>query len=336
MQRFTFIIILLIISINLSAQTNIQIILKTNTPIDTIDISDLSQLEFYSFSFQNVNAHFNKSTIDCYTISYHENGKIYWRQLWLDTGNIIIHAHIDTTALIVDTVINSPAYYEAINVSAIYKNFFRQKDTIDLNNFLEKEINKNISNPFSLAVAYNYIQLNQNVKSNLYALKTLLSKQGDKFKWFSYYSLVYKRLNFLLGNSNFHFDDFSFINTNNKSTHINLTGAKYYVFDFWFLKCPPCIKDHKEIKSALQKFQQKNIKVISISTDEDFISWETYLTKNDYRWENFLEGGDKKLHNVLGLNVFPTYIVLNNNAEILKAYNSITDVENYFRMNELF
>lgn len=334
MRRFVLLVIPLIFNFHLIAQTNIQLVLKTDKHIDSVDVFDESQLEFYTFPFNDtLNVHFNKTNKDSYWIRYHENKKMYRQAFWLDTGNIIIHAHIDTT-LVIDTVINSPFYYEVIKFNSENQNLFKQGDTSRLNRFLEQGITMNINNPFSLSIAYAYLQLNQNSKNNLLALKILLTKQGDKFKWFLLYPAVHERLNNILNVKTINLSDFLFIDKYNKMAHLHLKDAKYYVLDFWFLDCTPCRQDHKKIKSALQKFQQKKIEIISVSKDDDFNSWKNYLIKNNYTWANFREEKNKKITDSLRISAYPTYIVLNNKAEIIKTYNSIAAVEDDFKLNE--
>ncbi len=335
MRRFVLLVTSLIFNFHLIAQTNIQLVLQTEKHIDSIDVFDESQVEFYTFPFNDtLNIHFNKTNKDCYWIRYHENQKMYRQTLWLDTGNIIVLTHIDTTTLVIDTVIDSPFYYEVIKFNSDNQSLFKRGDTSRLNSFLEEAITKNINNPLSLAIANGYLQLNQNSKSNLLTLKTLLAKQGDKFKWFSLYLAVHERLNNILNVKTINLSDFLFADKYNKAAHLHLKGAEYYVLDFWFLDCAPCRQDHKEIKSALQKFLQKKISIISISTDEDFDSWKNYLIKNIYTWANFREEKNKKITDSLKISTYPTYIVLNNKAEIIKTYNSIAAVEDDFKLNE--
>src|SRR5882672_1568870 len=86
MSPFKFIIALLAFHFQVAAQTNIQLILKTDRQIDKADAFDLSQKETYSFPYKDtLTLHFQKTNIDCYYIRYHEKGKIYQQQILLDT-----------------------------------------------------------------------------------------------------------------------------------------------------------------------------------------------------------------------------------------------------------
>src|SRR5436190_9431254 len=132
MTALKFLIAFLFVSFKVHGQTNIEFILSNSTQhqIDTVDAFDLSQKEFYRYGYRDtIHMHFTKTNIDCYNIRYHENGKMFRAQIWLDTGNIRVEAHIGSGDLIIDTVRNSPAYYKVKAFNTRYSELYKTKDS---------------------------------------------------------------------------------------------------------------------------------------------------------------------------------------------------------------
>jgi hypothetical protein len=329
--------ILVVLNSSLHAQTNIVFILKNAAAhrIDTVEAFDLTQKEVYNYDFRDtLTMHFKKNNIDCYNILCHGNGQIYRRQIWLDSGNIRIEAHIDSSELLVDTVVNSPTYYQAKNFAREYRDLWNANDTIALNNYLLTKYEENIQNPFSFVIGNLYIQVNQNLKTNLIEFKSYTDRQGDRFSWFYMYPLVIDRLNKILEVEKVNLNNFTFISIENRKTILKLQGSDYYVLDFWFLSCVPCILDHKKIKLDYEKLKQKGVELVSISIDDDFSPWKNYLASHNYTWRNYLQMSDNTLSNSLGIHGCPTYVILNNKGEIIETYTSFSNVEKKFNIGE--
>lgn len=332
MTHFTrplrFLLVFILFDLQVMGQTNIQVVLHNSKghKIDKVDAFDFSSVEKYNYIYKDtLNLRFKKTNIDLYNIRYYENGKMFRQQMWLDTGNIIVSAHIDSSKLIIDTVINSPMFYRYLEFTKEYSRLYRDKDTLSLNNFLLETYKINIENPFSLFVGYLYVVINQNIKSNLLNLKRLSDEQGEKFKWFSFYQNVNERLSKILSVSKIDLNKFSFINRANKKITLTLKRAEYYVLDLWFLACPPCVQDHKIIKDMIAELKQKNVEVISISNDANIRGWKTYLTQNHYTWENYLENRNA-FSKYLSITSYPTYIIVDKEGDILESFNSFSDV----------
>ncbi len=317
------------VSLKSIGQTSIQLVIKNigTHKIDKVDAFDLSQKEFRESKYKDtLKFEFSKKTIDCYNIRYHENGKLYRQQIWLDTGKIKIEAHIDSTTLVIDSVFNSPIYYEHHKFSRDYASLYKKNDTTAISQMLLGLYLKNIDNPYSFVFANTYIQLNQNSKESLSKLKMLTNKQGDRFNWFILYPSVIERLNYIISAVSININDYTFLDQQNKSLKLKQLTKKYYILDFWFLACAPCIRDHKDIFKSQKILASKNAELISISTDSDIIEWKKYLSKHNYKWPNYLESKPNKLTEQLSINIFPTYIVLGNSGKIINTQNSFSDV----------
>lgn len=338
MRHFNLVIVILTLSFPVLGQTNIQLIFNTDKLIDKVDIFDLSQREFYSSAYKDtLSFHFKKDNVDCYNIRYHEKDKMYRQQIWLDSGNIVLKSHIAGNDLIIDTVINSPIYYKAQNFYKDYSRLLKTNDSTKINGFLFKNVEDNLTNPFSYAIGQNFLFRNQNSKINLVKFKTLLDQQGDSFNWFLLYDLVVRRVDAILASNKTNVLGFVFLDRKNQKSKLNLThGTDFYILDFWFLGCAPCIRDHKEIKKYLGKLTAKKIGMIGISIDDisKSNSWQTYLAQNKNTWKNYIQDNNSKLTNHLGINSYPTYLILNANGEIIESYNSFSDISKRFKLDE--
>jgi peroxiredoxin len=319
-----------------AGQTVIQLVSKNGTghKIEKVDAFDLSQKEIYDQPYRDTLVFsFKKTNIDCYNIRYHENGKMFRQQIWLDTGNVKIEAHISGNELEIDTVVNSPFYYKVAAFEKQYSKVAKTRDTTAINDFLLSAFQDHIDNPFSISVGFYYVMMNQNQKLNLLKFKSVADKQGDKFKWFLLYPMVMERINKILTVDRIQVSAYSFVNLANKKVQLPLSGADYYVLDFWFLACLPCVEQHAEIKKKLPQLQAKNVALIGISTDSDTKKWRDYLAKHSYTWQNYLQDRKRTITSDLSISSFPTYIILNNAGDIVDSYNSFSDVLKKFALN---
>lgn len=318
-------------------QTNIQLIMKSGGThkIEKVEVFDLSQKEFHTLFYKDtVNFVFDKPNIDCYNIRYHSNGKMYRQQVWLNSGLIKIEVHIADSALIIDSVFNSPIYYEHLTLSKNYSQLYLKKDTAAITDILLELYKKNIDNPYSFVLGNLFIGLNQNSKKDLLKLKTLTDQQGNKFNWFFLYPAVQERLQNILSQTSLNLNEYAFINLENKKVKLPaFTNNKYYILDFWFLACAPCVRDHKEIFRHQQTLTDKKAELISISTDDSIKDLNNYLIEHKYKWANYLQSNPKKVTNDLNINIFPTYLILDKFGNILCSQNAFSDVLKWLKNN---
>jgi hypothetical protein len=329
MKLFFSLFISLIVTGFSYGQTSITLIASNPAKIkfDKADAFDLSQIEIKDTAYSDtLNFVFNKKNKDAYWIRYHANGKIYRQYFWLDPGNVTIKIHFDTTSLVIDTVLNSPAYYDYLNFKQDFSRLYNAHDTGGLNKMMLDAYINNIDNPYSLEMGSNYLRINQNSRENLAKLKEQTDKQGSKFNWFILYHLVNERLEKLLNNTHISLANFTFIDRNNKKVKLKSGKPDYYVLDLWFLACPPCIADHIDIARSTGILKQKNTQLISISTDKNLSKVNAYFSKNSYQWPSYLEVDAKRLTEELNISSYPTYIILDRSGNILQMNNSFSDV----------
>jgi thiol-disulfide isomerase/thioredoxin len=298
---------------------DINLIVKTDRKIDSVWVSNIGQTESYLLQFQDtLKVNFNNELNDLYrVIFYTEKGKVD-NQLWLDGNNVIISGKLNEK-LVIDSIQNSDLNYKSIVFSKKYRELIKNKaDDITIDNFLLENITQNVESPFSFNVANPYIYRNQNDKSKIGKLYDILSTQSDTLK--NHFISIHGKIENIL--------KVKFANVENQLTSIELDKPKTYLLDFWFINCPPCIKDHKLISKKMDFLKEKNVELIGISTDKNHSDWNNYLRKHNYNWKNYREIDSlKRVTKDMAIWSFPTYLVLNNNGEIKARYNSFEDFE---------
>ncbi|WP_405609966.1 TlpA family protein disulfide reductase [Polaribacter sp. Asnod1-A03] len=126
------------------------------------------------------------------------------------------------------------------------------------------------------------------------------------------------------------FQKYNFNTTSKIKEKIVLTQGVTYVLDFWYLECPPCVKDHFLIKKSIASLDKENVKVIGISIDRNTNNWIEYLLEHNYNWQNYNQfKGDFNLKEDLGIKLFPIYIVVNDKGKIQEKFHSFKYVLKY-------
>lgn len=337
MRHFKLIISFLILGVKGISQTNIKLIMPTGKTITSVYAEDFSLREnrqIYNYQ-HTINFPFSKTNkIDLYTIGCFINNKQPWTQIWLDDDSVTVYAHLDSTKFIIDTVLNSPMYYYVNNIFKDYYNLHKSKDTALCNEFLFQKFKENIDNPFSLRICTYILNLNQNNKTEIQKLKEVIVTQAGKFSWFREYEDVHDRIKKILATDQLILSDYKFIGKKGETTILKINKDTSYILDFWFLGCAPCREDHKLIKQNLKKLKQNKINVIGISTDKYSTKWSRYLLDRQYNWPNYLQSNATPITDVLGINSFPKYVLINSYGKILGRYNTFSDILEKFKINQ--
>lgn len=307
--------------------SDINLIIKTDTKIDSVWVSNIGQTENFFLPFSDtIKVNFKENLNDLYTIAFYTKNGRKSNQLWLNGDNVIVNGKLNEK-IEIDSVINSDLYYKSINFSKKYRELIKNKaDSITIDNFLLENISQNIKSPFSFNVANPFIYRNQNNKEKIGKLFDILSPQNDTLK--NHFISIHGKIENILKVSSLNTRDYKFANNENQLSSIELSKSKTYLLDFWFINCPPCIKDHKLISKKLDLLKEKNVELIGISTDRSHSDWKEYLEKHNYNWKNYREIDSlKRVTKDMAIWSFPTYLVLNKKGEIKARYNSFKDFE---------
>ena len=73
---------------------------------------------------------------------------------------------------------------------------------------------------------------------------------------------------------------------------------------------------------------------ISIDQADKYKSWQTYLIKNKYSWQNYMQDKDNSLTDYLAIGTYPTYVILNKDGKIMGSYNLYSDISKKFGLDE--
>lgn len=315
-----------------------NLILKTNEDIDSVLVMDIGQnREYHKVVFEDtIKINFNDSINDLYNIWFLKDGKMISsptsNQVWLNGKNIIIVGSIEKK-LVVDTIIGSDLNYKSRKDRESLGELLEKKsDANTVNDFLLKSIEENFDNPYSLTQAKDFVLRNQDNKTNLKNLQKILLQQNELIKNHGYFS-IYEELDKKISTSNkINLNDYEFYNLNNESVGFEFDKNQKYILDFWFVNCPPCVRDHKEISKKLDLFKKNKIELVGISIDETHTAWANYIDSNNYNWLNFREiNNSKTISEDFAISSYPTYILIENGGEIKTTFISFKDLEDYLK-----
>lgn len=105
-----------------------------------------------------------------------------------------------------------------------------------------------------------------------------------------------------------------------KRFDVKTLQGKPTLIDFWGTWCVPCVAELPELKAYYEKNKDK-FNLVSISSDKDKAVWEQFLKKNNYPWVQILNKSDQgDFVKKLGVQAFPTKIILDKNGVILDRY----------------
>ncbi len=354
MQRhlplFFFGILLINISCNPSSKKENKTTLSFNeqkgstVTIEIKNVEGAESIEFFaadgSGSFTSVPFE-NSTKIDLkeyisgsYYILVHKDSVIINTSLLLQGNDITIKATAEGKRLKIDTVINSPVYYEQ---KQIVNNFRKIKKTASLqkaNTYLLDLIKDKTKNILLKDLSYLYIEVNKNNRTNLKALRAYARKQDSIIEKRIIQNTGIYNLNKLIDNTSINLDNFKFRNKTGQEAKIITHSDSLYIFDFWFIACKPCINDHKYLKPNLDKLKGANANIIGISVDKDHDIWLNYLKSNNYLWDNYIQLNNDKnsLSEYLNIYSYPTYITIDGDGKILfqgALKETLTFVESY-------
>jgi len=267
-----------------------------------------------------------------YNVEYYVKGKRKIEQFWLRGNNITIKISVDSI-LTIDTIINSPfSYYTKGIYDKYYKDLMvNNYEDSTINQFLLAEIKKNLDHPFSNDLSKIFLHENQDKKENLEVLQEIIKEQNQAIK--QHRSSPHNRLEKILKTNAVRLVNYEFYDAIGNIKRIDNSKDKKYILDFWFTGCPPCLKDHQIMKMKMDYLEKNNFQVIGISTDYDLDIWVDFIKQKKYPWENFRENGaaHKVLSDDLGIMSFPTYIIIDNEGEILARKESFDGVMDYLK-----
>ena len=316
---------------------DLNLYLRTDSKVDSVFISNIAMdREVKVIPYRDtLNIDFNDSINDLYNLTFYAGGKKIANQLWLKGENIIIKG-ILTNKLEIDTILGSDLYYKSIDFRMGYKELLdNESDSATINDFLLNELKANIDNLYSIEIANNFFLRNINRKDELKKLYRYQSNQNDKIK--NHVINFYNKIENTLTVDMVDLAAFQFYNTSNDLIQLHIDVTRHFLIDFWFMGCPPCIQDHREMVNKQEFFHANNVELIGISTDKDQAKWREYVLEKNFYWRNVREVDDsqERLTTDMLITTFPTYLLLDSNGTIVFRSNSFSVMEEFLIQDNL-
>nr|WP_315170973.1 TlpA disulfide reductase family protein [uncultured Flavobacterium sp.] len=119
----------------------------------------------------------------------------------------------------------------------------------------------------------------------------------------------------------FHFTD---IKGNVYSTET--TKGKILVLKFWFIHCQKCVEEMPSLNMLVKKYEnKKDILFVSLAFDQNK-KLKEFLKKRMFKYAVIGNQEDYILKD-LGLQIFPTHMIINKVGKVVKVVNSYSELE---------
>jgi thiol-disulfide isomerase/thioredoxin len=177
-----------------------------------------------------------------------------------------------------------------------------------------------------------FLVLNEiSTERSLEHIKMLFNSLDDDAKKCRYALTVSKKINSIEKYSfGLKLDSFKGIDTTENEVEITNFSPDITIIDFWATWCKPCIENFAVLKEIQKSYPDKNIKIITISTDYDYNKWKVALYKYKIEhWINLYDIREKnekikisktKMAEQFGVSSLPTTMLINRNGELLGRY----------------
>jgi peroxiredoxin len=135
----------------------------------------------------------------------------------------------------------------------------------------------------------------------------------------------------VIGNA---FKDFALVDKENHALTLEQYKGKYLYIVLWGSRCAPCIKEQPNIKALYDKYGNKDLEIISISTDRDFTKWIATISSKDLPWPQALDK-NSGIMGYYGVEFIPYHILLDKEGKIVKCGLKLEELEHMIADNQL-
>lgn len=141
----------------------------------------------------------------------------------------------------------------------------------------------------------------------------------------------YKQEHIVIGDA---FKNVALLDKENHTVSLEQYKGKYLYIVLWASYCVPCIKEQPNIKALYDKYGNKDVEILSISTDREFSKWITTLSGKDLNWPQALDKNNAII-NYYGIEAIPCHILLDKDGKIFKWDCKLEELEALLADNKL-
>ena len=122
---------------------------------------------------------------------------------------------------------------------------------------------------------------------------------------------------------------FSLTDENGKS--FTLTGYNgITLLLFWDYSCPACARILKDFKNVVNKYDYKNLRIITLYTGSDEAIWKAWTARKlDPSWINLSLAGKTDVMKQYNINLLPSIFVLDTDLTIVNKNLTVKELDDY-------
>ncbi len=126
------------------------------------------------------------------------------------------------------------------------------------------------------------------------------------------------------------FPDFDLVDLNGNHYNNELAKGKVLVLKTWFIGSTACIKEFPELNNLVEEYSEdEDILFISLALHSE-ADLENFLSKKPFKYE-VVAKQKELIVSELGLNAYPTHLVVDANGEIIKVVDSASEMISFLK-----
>lgn len=108
-------------------------------------------------------------------------------------------------------------------------------------------------------------------------------------------------------------------------------APKYRLIDFWYTSCAPCLRDHKLIQADIEAGRfPSDVELTALAIEQIQERWDDFMAENKQPWLNYyVDDSQSIIVNTYGIVVFPTYLLVDEQGEILARFHGYASLERH-------
>lgn len=107
--------------------------------------------------------------------------------------------------------------------------------------------------------------------------------------------------------------------SNGDSIVLSQQKGKVIILDFWYRRCPPCIKLMPELNKLYELYQMDEILIVGINDFDSKESVNQYFSFKEYNYLSSYKTS-QNFSEIVGVSAFPTTVVIDTEGEIIEVF----------------